>query len=317
MLYPLSYWDQGYWMPSLIGQILTNFTAGVPILLMNSQGYPLESSCAADDLGLLKESKMKKLTSRKLASVLVAGALILGSAVALSASADAAGKQGTSCAKLKSKSGTYTCIANPTTSNLKLIWATANCVSAQAAYLGSVADLATYTKNATNATVQAQSLLASYQNAFTVAQTSLNDIMNTKVFPIDYTPGTRTPSVTAIGFNAAIAAYTAKLATDQAGIDKYTAALAKDVVGSIQAKSDQKSINAFQLGMKSRQSTIDLLKRQVARINTTITNDQTSIATWTSTVNGSIAQQKQLTAQLKASTASAKSTRTLACKAGL
>ena len=162
---------------------------------------------------------MKKLTTRKLASVLVSGALILGGSIALSASADAAGKQGTSCAKVNLKSGVYTCIANPTTTNLKLVWATANCVSAQNGYLGSITDLATYTKNATNATVQAQSLLASYQNALTVAQTSLNEIMNTKVFPIDYAPGTRTPSVTAIGYNAAIAAYTAKLATDQAGID--------------------------------------------------------------------------------------------------
>ena len=317
MLYPLSYWDQGYWVPSLIGQIHTNFTTQEPILHMILQGYPLELPRAAEDLGLSKESKMKKLTSRKFASVLVAGALILGGSVAFTASANAAGKQGTACTKLNSKSGVYTCVANPLKTTPKLVWATANCISAQAGYLGSITDLATYTKNASNATTQAQSLLASYQNALTVAQNSLNEIMNTKVFPIEYTPGTRTPSVTAIGFNAAIAAYTAKLAADQAGIDKYTAALAKDVVGSVQAKSDQKSINAYQLGMKSRQSTIDLLKRQVARINTTITNDQTSIATWTSTVNGSIAQQKELTAQLKASTTSAKSTRALACKTGL
>jgi len=289
----------------------------VPILLINLQGYPLESSCAAEDLGLSKESKMKKLTSRKFANVLVAGALILGGSVAFTASADAAGKQGTSCAKLNAKSGVYTCIANPTTSNYKLVWANANCISAQTAYLGSLADLATYSKNASNATTQAQSLLASYQNALTVAQTSLADVMNTKVYPIEYTPGSRTPSVTAIGYNAAIAAYTAKLAADQAGIAKYTAALAKDVVGSIQAKSDQKSINDYQLGLKSRQSTIDNLNKQVARINSSIANDQTAITTWTSTVNGSIAQQKQLTVQLKASTTSAKSARTLACKAGL
>ncbi len=260
---------------------------------------------------------MKKLSTRKLASVLIAGALILGTSVAMSASADAAGKQGAACTKLNSKSGAYTCIANPLKTSPKLVWATANCISAQSGYLGSVTDLATYTKNATNATVQAQSLLASYQNALTVAQASLNDVMNTKVYPVEYTPGTRTPSVTAIGYNAAIAAYTAKLVSDQAGIAKYTAALAKDVVGSIQAKSDQKSINDYQLGLKSRQSTIDNLTRQVARINSSIAMDQTAITTWTSTVNGSIAQQKQLTAQLQASTTSAKSARALACKTGL
>jgi len=304
-------------VPSLIGQIHTNFTAGVPILLMNLQGYPLESSRAAEDLGLSKESKMKKLTSRKLASVLVAGALILGGSVAFTASADAAGKQGTSCTKVNSKSGAYTCIANPTTSNFKLIWANANCVSAQAAYLGSVTDLATYIKSAGNATTKAQDLLASYSNALIAAQASLDDIMKTKVFPIDYVTGTKTPSVTATGYDAFVAAYNAKIALDQAGIAKYTAALAKDVVGSIQAKSDQKSIDAFTRAISVRQGVLDLWKRTVTRINSAITNDQTNIATWTSTVNSSMAQKKELTAQLQASKSSANTTRALACKAGL
>jgi len=260
---------------------------------------------------------MKKLTSRKLASVLVAGALILGGSIAFTATANAAGKQGTACTKLKLKSGVYTCIANPLKTSPKLVWGTANCVSAQSAYLGSVADLASFTTNSNNATNKAKDLLSSYSNALVAAQASLDDIMKTKVFPIEYVTGTKTPSVTVIGYDAFVTAYTAKIAEDQAGVAKYTAALAKDVVGSIQAKSDQKSIDAFTRAITVRQGVMDLWKRTVARINTTITNDQTNIATWTSTVNGSIKSQTDLTAQLKGSVTSAKSARAIACKVGL
>ena len=260
---------------------------------------------------------MKMLSTRKLASVLLAGALIVGGSIALSASADAAGKQGTACATLKAKSGTYTCIANPTTSSPKLIWATSNCVAAQADYSSNVTNLATYTKNATNAASQAQSLLASYQNALTVAQTSLDAVMNKNLYTIDYDPVTHKPATQVTGYNAAIAAYQAKLAADQAGLAAAQAALAADVVGSQKAKGDQATVNAYTTGVKYRQQTIDQLTRTVTRINTTIANDQTQITTWTSTVNGAIAQQKQLTAQLTAAITSAKTTRTLACKTGL
>lgn len=95
---------------------------------------------------------MKKLSLRNLTSVLLAGALVLGGSIAMSASADAAGKQGTACTTLKAKSGSYTCIANPLKSSPKNTWANANCVAAQADYLSNVANLATYTKNASNAT---------------------------------------------------------------------------------------------------------------------------------------------------------------------
>ena len=261
---------------------------------------------------------MKKLSTRKLAGVLLAGTLIIGGSVTLISSADAAGKQGSACTTLKAKSGIYTCSTNPTTpTSKKLIWITADCATSQAGYLSSVADFNSYSKNAANATSQAQNLLASYQNALTVAQASLADVMNTKVYPIEYTPGTHTPSVTATGFNAAIAAYQAKLANDQTQLAAYQAALAKDVAGSRQAVSDQKSINDFQLGINSRQSTITLLNKQVARINSTITNDQSAIAQWTSTVNGSIAQQKQLTNQLQIGIKTALSTRSTACRKGL
>jgi hypothetical protein len=260
---------------------------------------------------------MSKLTTRKLASVLIASALVLGGSIALSASADAAGKQGSACTTLKAKSGVYTCIANPLKSTPKNVWAIQNCIDAQTTYTADVANLATYTKNATNAASQSQSLLASYQNALTVAQKSLDDIMNKNVYTIDYDPATHKPSTTVIGYNAAIAAYQAKLAADQAGLAAAQAALAKDVVGSQKAKNDQATINAYTTGVKYRQQTIDQLNKTVARINQTIASDQTAITTWTSTVNGAIAQQKQLTAQLTSEIASAKSTRASACKAGL
>ena len=67
---------------------------------------------------------MSKLSTRKLAGVLIASALVLSTSIALSASADAAGKQGTACTTLKAKSGTYTCIANPLKTTPKNIWAT-------------------------------------------------------------------------------------------------------------------------------------------------------------------------------------------------
>ncbi len=258
-----------------------------------------------------------KLSTRKLASVLLASTLIIGGSIALSASADAAGKQGTACAKLKAKSGVYTCIANPLSSSPKLTWALSNCVAAQSDYLSNLANLSTYTKSATNTTVQSQSLLSSYQNALTVAQNSLSQVMTTKSYTIDYDPKTHLPSVSVIGFNAAIAAYQAKLAADQAGVAAATAALAKDAVGSQQAKNDQATINAYMTGVKYRTQTIAQLNRTVARIQQTITSDQTAITTWTSTVNGAIAQQKELTAQLQAAIATAKSGRNAACKKGL
>ena len=260
---------------------------------------------------------LSKLSTRKLAGVLIAGALVLSSSIALSASADAAGKQGTACTTLKAKSGTYTCIANPLKTTPKNIWATKNCVDAQATYAADVANLATYTKNATSATSQSQSLLASYQNALTVAQTSLDAIMNKNSYTIEYDPATHKPSVTVIGYNNAIAAYQAKLTADQEGLKAAQDALAKDVVGSQKAKNDQATINAYTTGVKYRQQTIDQLNKTVARINTTITSDRTAITTWNSTVNGAIAQQKELTAQLTSEITTAKSTRAAACKTGL
>ena len=260
---------------------------------------------------------MKKHSLRNLTSVLLAGALVLGGSIAVSASADAAGKQGTACTTLKAKSGSYTCIANPLKSAPKYTWANANCVAAQADYLSNVENLATYTKNASNATSQSQSLLASYQNALTVAQKSLDEVMNTKIYTIDYDPTTRKPANQVVGYANALAAYQAKLAADQAGLAAAQAALLKDVAGSQKAKNDQATINAYTTGVKYRQQTIDQLNKNLARINTTIASDQTAITTWTSTVNGAIAQQKELTAQLTAAITSAKSTRGLACKAGM
>ena len=99
---------------------------------------------------------MIKLSTRKLASVLLAGTLIVSGSIALGAAANATGKQGAACSKLKLKSGIYTCIANPLKTSPKYSWATANCIAAQSDYLGNVANLSTYTKNATNAAGQSQ-----------------------------------------------------------------------------------------------------------------------------------------------------------------
>ena len=261
---------------------------------------------------------LKKLTNRKFTSLVLAGVLVIGGSIALGASANAVGKQGTTCLKLNAKSGVYKCSTNPLAPTSKtLIWITADCATTQIEYLTSIADSASYAKNATNATNQAQTLLASYQNALTVAQTSLDKVMNTNVYTVEYAPGTKTPSVQVTGFNAAIVAYQAKLAADQAGLLAAQAALSKDVVGSQQAKNDQATINAYTTGVKFRQITIDQLNRTVARIQSTIANDQRAIVTWTSTVNGSIAQQKLLTAQLNAAIKTAKSTRAAACRKGL
>ena len=261
---------------------------------------------------------MNKYRAQKLTSLLLAGALLVGGSIAMSASANAAGKQGTTCTKLKAKSGTYVCSTNPAApTNHKLIWITHDCASAQAAYLSNVSDFNSYSKNATTSTNQAQSLLASYQNALTVAQTQLNNVMNTTAYTIDYDPTTHKPSNQVIGYNNALAAYQAKLTADQTGLAAAQAALAKDTAGSQQAKNDQATVNAYTTGVKYRQQTIDQLNKSVARIQATITSDQSEIATWSSTVTSSIAGQKALTAQLKVAVTSAKSTRTLACKTGL
>src|ERR1035437_2753133 len=178
---------------------------------------------------------MNKPFARKITSVLLAGALILGGSIAMSASANAAGKQGTTCTKLKAKSGVYTCSKNPLVpTSTKLIWITANCISVQSAYLSSVADLNSYTKNATNSSNQSRSLLASYQNALTIATSGLDTLMNTKVYPIDFIPGSKppTPSVTVIGYANAVIAINAKIAADQTNQANYLAAVAKDVAGS-------------------------------------------------------------------------------------
>lgn len=260
---------------------------------------------------------MKKLSLRNLSSVLLAGALIVGGSVAITAPANAAGLQAKSCSKLHLKSGKYTCIANPLKSSPKFTWANANCSAAQIDYLGNLSNLVTYTKSAGNTLVKVQSTLSSYQNALTVAQNALQDLTTTKVFTITYQPGTRTPATTATGITAAIAAYQAKIVDDQSRVAYYQAALAKDVAGSSKALGDQKSIDDFNLGIKTRQGTIDLLNRQLTRIQTSVTNYQSQISTWAKTVKGAIAQQKQLTIQLKAGVVSVKKTRNLACKAGM
>ena len=265
----------------------------------------------------MEEKMFSKLSTRKLASLLLASALIVGGGIALSASANAAGKQGIACSTLKLKSGSYTCIANPLSHTPKLTWALSNCVAAQSDYLSNLSNMAVYTKSAKNSMVQSQSLLASYQNALTVAQNSLSQVMTTKSYTIDYDAKTHLPSTTVIGFNAAISAYQAKLAADQAGLAAANAAVAKDAVGSQQAKNDQATANAYATGVKYRTLTIDQLNKTVARINQTITSDQTAITRWTSTVNAAIAQQKELTIQLKSANASSKSVRSAACKKGL
>lgn len=260
---------------------------------------------------------MNKLSLRNTTSVLLAGVLILGGSVALGSPANAARKQGTACAKINLKSSGYRCIVNPLKTSPKYTWANANCVAAQADYLSNLSNFSIYVKSAADTLTKSQSTLASYQNALTVATTALDDLINKKVFTVTYLPGTRTPAITATGISAAITAYQAKIVDDQSRVAFYQAALAKDVVGSNQAKSDQKSIDAFNLGIKVRQSTIDLLNRQLTRVQTSVSNYQSQITTWTSTVNGSIAQQKELSAQLKAASTSAKTTRTLACKIGI
>ena len=260
---------------------------------------------------------MNKLSLRNTTSVLLAGVLILGGSVALGSPANAARKQGTACAKINLKSSGYRCIVNPLKTSPKYTWANANCVAAQADYLSNLSNFSIYVKSAADTLTKSQSTLASYQNALTVATTALDDLTNKKVFTVTYLPGTRTPAITATGISAAITAYQAKIVDDQSRVAFYQAALAKDVVGSNQAKSDKKSIDAFNLGIKVRQSTIDLLNRQLTRVQTSVSNYQSQITTWTSTVNGSIAQQKELSAQLKAASTSAKTTRTLACKVGI
>ena len=260
---------------------------------------------------------MKNLSTRKLTSVLLASILVLGGSVAMSASANAVGKQGTTCTKLKAKSGVYTCSKNPLApTSTKLIWITSECAAAQVDYAGNLANLTSYTKDATNSTNQAQSLLSSYQNALTVAQAQLDKVMNTNTYTIDYNSTTHLPSTQVVGYTAAIAAYQAKLAADQAGLAAANAAVAKDTVGSQQAKNDQATANAYSIGIKYRQQTIDQLNKTIARINSTITSDKSEIVQWTSTVKGAISGQKSLTAQLKSALAVAKTTRALACKAG-
>jgi len=263
---------------------------------------------------------VNKPFARKLTSVLIVGALLVSGSIAMSSSANAAGKQGTTCTKLKAKSGIYTCSKNPIVpTSTKLIWITATCISTQSAYLSSVADLSSYTKASTASSNQSQSLLASYQNALTIATSGLDTLMNTKVYPIDFIPGSKppTPSVTVIGYDNAVIAINAKIATDQTNQANYLAAVAKDVAGSNQALSDQKSADAFATGIKSRQSTLALLTRSVATLQKQIGYDKTAITTWTSTVNGAIAGQKSLIVQLKAQVTTAKTTRKLACRVGL
>lgn len=254
---------------------------------------------------------MSKFSSRNLTSVLMATALILGASVALSTSANAVGKQGTACTKLKSKSGIYTCIANPLASTPKYTYATADCNSAQTDYLANVAQLATYTTNANNTISQTQSSLASYQNALTTAQAALADI-NTKVYTISASTNT-----TVIGIDNAIAAVQAKLAADQALVTATTAALAKDPVGSQAARNDAATLKAYTNAVTSRQHGLDTLTRTQTRIQKQVTSAQSNIVTWTSTVNGAIAQQKALTAQLKDAITTAANGKKLACKKGL
>lgn len=241
----------------------------------------------------------------------MATALILGASIAISASADAAGKQGTACSKLKLKSGIYTCVANPIASTPKLTWATSDCIATQTDYLSQVSQLATYIKSAGSAMTQIQNSVAGYQNALTTAQAALA-ALNTKVYVISVSSNT-----TAIGIDNAIVALQAKLAADQASITSVTAALSKDAVGSQAAKNDQATLTAYMNGASSRQKSIDTLNRTLTRIQKQVTSAQSNIATWTTSLTGAVAQQKSLTAQLKTSITTAATGRKLACRKGL
>ena len=260
---------------------------------------------------------MSKLTTRKLAGVLVASALILSSSVALSASADAAGKQGTACTKLKVKSGTYTCIANPLKTTPKNIWATKNCADAQAAYQAGLVEFNSNIAAANNAITQTSNELASYQNALTVANTQLDNLLNNNFYTIEYDAKTHLASVKVQGFKAAIDAHTAKLNADQAGLAAAQAALLKDVAGSQKAKDDQATISAYMLGINYRQGRINDLNKNLLAIQNVIPKDQNAIVQWTTLANNAVAQKKSITVQFKPINDASKLARTSACKTGL
>ena len=262
---------------------------------------------------------ISKLTTRKLAGVLIASALVLSGSIALSASADAAGKQGSACTTLKSKSGSYTCIANPLKTTPKYVWATQNCVDAQASYLADADNLSKYVKSSSDAIAQQNDTVSSFKNAQQVAQTELDNMTNTDVFAIEYVPLSKppVPSVTVVGYQNAITAHKAKIAADLLRVQFYTDALSKDVKGSAKAIGDQKSINDFNVGIKSRQDAIDHINAKVTRLQNQITNDIAKIGLWTTNLQQAIARQKGLNAQLTSAVSIAKTTRTAACKTGL
>lgn len=259
---------------------------------------------------------MIKLSTRKLASVLLAGTLIVSGSIALGAAANATGKQGAACSKLTLKSGIYTCIANPLKSSPKLVWATARCITAQAAELSTVAQVNSSLESSKNAVTQTANELASYQNALTVANTQLDNILTKNMYTVDYTAATRLP-IQVQGYDAAIAAHTAKLKSDTTGLALAQASLAKDVAGSQGAKNDQATINAYTLGIKYRQGKIDDINRSLNRVRNLIPRDQNSVIQWTSLATNAVSQQKSITEQFQPLLMAAKSARSVYCKTGL
>ncbi len=247
----------------------------------------------------------KKFGSRSVASVVLAASLVISGSVALTVPAQAAtGKQGAACtkagAKLTSGKNTYTCGVNPTTTSKKLVWVSADCTLSQTAYTGAYSDYTGYLKTAADVITQLTSTLASYQNALTVAQAA-QAAADTKVYKIGKDPVTKL-EITAVGTTAAIAAIQAKIASDQASL-----AVAKDAA----------SKTAWTNAISSRTSTLNTINRQITSIASRITSDQTQITTFTAQLANAQSSQALLAGQLKDAVTSAKSTRTLACKAGL
>ena len=278
------------------------------------------------------------LLNKKIASIAITALLVVGMSPA-----HAAVKQGSACTKSGAKSGKYTCGINPLTTTKKLVWLTADCISAGKAYATSKTDASTFIAQQANTLQKVQLSIDSWKNVLNLNNTR-KAALATNSYIVDYThSGGKSTPVKVQGMTAALAEInkkiveltgyrdaTAKTAdTQKAALSpKYTAdqiagfttnfkiaatnadAAVKAYAGSLQTLAN------WNAAISNWQKNVDNITKVAAKIDTDIQKAQNQIDSLTRQLTASTQAQDTIAKELNASVASAKSVTTVACKAG-
>ena len=257
--------------------------------------------------------------------------------------AHAAVKQGSACTKSGAKSGAYTCTVNTLTTSKKLVWLTADCISANKAFATSKSESAAFSTQQANALTKVQLSIDSWNNVLNLNNTRKAGLA-TNSYIVDYThSGGKSTPVKVQGMTAALAEINKKIA-ELTGYRDATAKTADTQKAALSPKYTADQINTFTTNFKANLSNSDAAVKNYANSLQTLANWNSAINNWqrnvdninkvalkidadiakaqsqidalTKQLDKSKAAQKEIVASLASSVASAKDVATVACKTG-